>query len=612
MNSRTFTRTVFAAAITLAAGTAHAASLTIFHNNDGESRLINGTGFGGVAFFKTTLEGMRAANAGRDQLTLSSGDNILPGLAFNASLYSGPLGSRTYFDAIALREIGYDAITLGNHDFDFGPAVLADFISFYNNYTRPGLTTAPAPFLGANLNFTGEASLQALRDTGRIASSTIITRGAHQYGVIGLMTETLPQVSNPGAVQVTSVLAAAQAEITALQNAGVNKIILSTHLQAIGNEINLISQLRGVDVVISGGGSELLLNSANARNTLAQRQGPYPMTAQDADGRNVAVVTTAGDYLYVGELDVEFDPNGEVVNISGNPVLVDQSTPTSPAGVTADPVLQSSVIVPVQAAIAAANAQQIGTTEVFLEHSQGNTNGPRVIRQRETNLGNLVADAQLWAVQRAGGSALTAGNTLIGLQNSGGIREDLDNNQDGIITQGEAVAVLPFANTTAVIGNVDVATLVAALENGVSRINPVTGVGTDGRFPQIAGFSFSYDRTAAAGSRLREIRLADGTLVWRLGESTGFTGNFDIATNSFLAGAGTPDGYNFGTATRTTLSMGYADALIGFLTLELAGNISAARYGQTEGRISVVPVPAAAWLFGGAMVSLMRMRRRAA
>ncbi|HAZ61408.1 MAG TPA: bifunctional metallophosphatase/5'-nucleotidase, partial [Gammaproteobacteria bacterium] len=500
MNSRTFTRTVFAAAITLAAGTAHAASLTIFHNNDGESRLINGTGFGGVAFFKTTLEGMRAANAGRDQLTLSSGDNILPGLAFNASLYSGPLGSRTYFDAIALREIGYDAITLGNHDFDFGPAVLADFISFYNNYTRPGLTTAPAPFLGANLNFTGEASLQALRDTGRIASSTIITRGAHQYGVIGLMTETLPQVSNPGAVQVTSVLAAAQAEITALQNAGVNKIILSTHLQAIGNEINLISQLRGVDVVISGGGSELLLNSANARNTLAQRQGPYPMTAQDADGRNVAVVTTAGDYLYVGELDVEFDPNGEVVNISGNPVLVDQSTPTSPAGVTADPVLQSSVIVPVQAAIAAANAQQIGTTEVFLEHSQGNTNGPRVIRQRETNLGNLVADAQLWAVQRAGGSALTAGNTLIGLQNSGGIREDLDNNQDGIITQGEAVAVLPFANTTAVIGNVDVATLVAALENGVSRINPVTGVGGDGRFPQISGFSFSYDRTAAAGS----------------------------------------------------------------------------------------------------------------
>jgi 5'-nucleotidase len=607
-----FPHTALAAVLLASAGMAEAASLTIFHNNDGESRLINNTGFGGVAYFRTTLEQMRAANAGRDQITLSSGDNILPGLSFNASLQSGPLGNRTYYDAIALREIGYDAITLGNHDFDFGPAVLADFITFYNNYTRPGLDTAPAPFLSANLNFTGEASLQALRDSGRIASSTVITRGEHRYGVIGLMTETLPQVSSPGNVVVTPALAAVQAEITALKNAGVNKIILSTHLQAIGNEMALVRQLRGVDVVISGGGSELLINSDNARNTVAQRHGPYPMTTQDADGRNVAVVTTAGDYLYVGQLHVEFDANGEVVNVSGNPVLVDQSTTTSPAGVNPDPVLQQSVILPLQAAIAAAAGQQIATTEVFLEHSQGDTDGPRIIRQRETNLGNLVADALVWAVQREGGTALTPGNTLIGLQNGGGIREDLDNNGDGRITQGEAVATLPFANTTAVIGNVDVATLVAALENGVSRINPVTGVGTDGRFPQISGFRFSYDRTLASGSRLREIRLADGTLVWHADFDAGFNGRFDIATNSFLAGAGTPDGYDFGAATRRTLSMGYADSLIGFLTLALNGEVTAARYGQVEGRIQVVPLPAAAWMFGAGMLTLMRVRRRAA
>jgi 5'-nucleotidase len=368
-----------------------------------------------------------------------------------------------------------------------------------------------------------------------------------------------------------------------------------------------------VDVVIAGGGDELLLNSTNIRNNVSERSGPYPLTVQDADGNNVAVVTTVGEYLYVGKLDVEFDANGTVVNVAGDPVVVDQSTPTSLPGVSADPVIQSSVINPLNAAIAAANAQQIATTEVFLEHSQGNTNGPRVIRQRETNLGNLVADAFVWSVQNeAGGSGLTPGNTLIGLQNSGGIREDLDNDQNGRITQGEAVAVLPFANSTAVIANVDVATLVAALENGVSRIDSVTGVGADGRFPQISGFEFDYDRRKAAGQRVTAIRLADGTVVWTRAGGALFTGLFDIATNSFLAGSGTPDGYNFGSAERRILATAYADALIGYLTEELGGTVTAAQYGQTEGRINVVPVPAAAWMFGGALVALSRFRRRAA
>lgn len=609
-----FARSALALAVAVAGSNVQAASLTIFHNNDGESKLVNNSGFGGVAFFKTTLDQLRTANAGRDQLTLSSGDNVLAGLFYNASIASGPLGSRTYYDAIALREIGYDAITLGNHDFDFGPDVLADFISYYNSYSPTSPTAGgPAPFLSANLDFSGEASLQTLKNSGKIASSTIVTRGSETYGIIGVTTETLPTVSSPRNVAVNPVLGAIQAEVTALQNAGVNKIILSSHLQAIGNELDLIPLLSGIDVVIAGGGDELLLNSSNTRNNVSERNGPYPVIAQDANGRNVAVVTTAGEYLYVGKLDVEFDSNGDVVNVSGDPVVVDQSTVASPTGVTADPTIQASVINPLNAAVAAANSKQIATTEVFLEHSSVTTSGPRVIRQRETNLGNLVADAFVWAIQQEG-AGLTTGNTLIGLQNSGGIRDDLDNDSpsgNGIITQGEAVAVLPFANTTAVIGNVSVATLVAALENGVSAINSVTGVGSDGRFPQISGFEFTYDRTRAAGSRLVEIRLADGTLVWTRTGGSVFSGLFDIATNSFLAGAGTPDGYNWGTAARNILTTGYADALISYLTVELGGRVTAAQYGQVEGRINVVPVPAAAWLFTGALAGLAGFRRRA-
>jgi len=298
-----------------------------------------------------------------------------------------------------------------------------------------------------------------------------------------------------------------------------------------------------------------------------------------------------------------------VVNVAGEPVVVNKSTVASPDGVTADATMQATVIAPLNAAIAAANANAIGTTDVFLEHSGGNTSGPRVIRQRETNLGNVIADAFVWAVQNEN-SGLTAGNTLIGLTNSGGIREDLDNNQDGIITQGEAVATLPFTNTMAVIGNVNVATLVTALENAVSRIQ-ANGNGADGRFAQISGFEFDYDRNKAAGSRVVQVRLKDGTVIWDSIQGGLFSGLFDIATNSFLAGVGTPDGYIFGSATRTILSTGYADSLIGYIQQELGGQVTGAQYGLAgDGRINVVPIPAAVWLFGGALVALGGLRRR--
>jgi 5'-nucleotidase/UDP-sugar diphosphatase len=594
-----------ALAIALAATpAAHAASsLTIFHNNDGESKLFGDANFGGVAFFKTTLDARRTANAGRDQLTISSGDNVLAGLAFNASIASGPLGARTYYDALALQQIGYDAITLGNHDFDFGPAVLADFIDFYRD------NGGAAPFLSANLDFTGEAALQAHVTAGNIARSTVVTRGTNTYGIIGVTTETLANVSSPGAVGINPVLGAIQAEVSTLQGMGVNRIILSSHLQDINNEFDLVGQLSGVDVVIAGGGDELLLNADNTRNTLAQASGPYPSIVTDADGRNVAVVTTVGEYLYVGELQVEFDDDGSVVNVGGNPVVVDKSTAASPIGVLADPTMQATVIAPLNLAIAAANANVVATTDVFLEHSEGGTSGPRVIRQQETNLGNLIADAFVWAVTNEG-TGLTRGNALIGLTNSGGIREDLDNNQDGFITQGETIATLPFNNTMAVLGGVNVSTLKAALENAVSRIQP-NGSGADGRFAQISGFEFDYDRNRAVGNRVVEIRFDDDSLIWNLEMGAAFVGQFDIATNSFLAGPGTPDGYMFGAANRTILGTGYADALLGYMTTELGGRVLAADYPLAGvGRINDVPAPAtAALLFGAAAIGLLRRRR---
>lgn len=577
------------------AGDAAGASLTLFHNNDGESRLLGDDNFGGAAHFVSTLNGLRSTFAGRDQLTVSSGDNFLAGAAFNASLASGPAGGRTFFDGLALSAIGYDAITLGNHDFDFGPEVLAEFIGFYN------ANGGTAPFLSSNLDFSAEPALAGLVG-GQIAKSTVVTRGAERYGIIGATTTDLPIVSNPGGVVAGAVLPAIQAEVDALIAQGVNKIILSSHLQDLTNELSLVGQLRGVDVVIAGGGDELLINSPNARNTLAQRDGAYPVIATDADGKNVAVVTTVGEYFYVGQLNVEFDPLGDVVNVSGDAHLV------SKAAVAPDAGVQSSVVVPLQSAIAATNALQIATTNVFLEHNQGNPGGPRVIRVRETNLGNIVADSFVWAVDNEA-RGLTPGNTLIGLTNSGGIRDNLDDNTDGVITQGEATAVLPFSNTMAVIGDVSPATLVAMLENSVSAV-----AADNGRFAQISGIAFDYDPNLPAGGRVLEVRLGDGTLVWNRASGPVFTGVFDVATNSFVAGGGDNYGPSIAGRPTTILSTGYADALIGYLTSSplvggLGGFVSASDYPVAgEGRINIVPEPTAAATLLVTLAAALRRR----
>ena len=132
-------------------------TLTILHNNDGESKLLpdEDSGFPGVARFATQVKLMQAAAAaaGSGVVTLTSGDNFLASQELGISLArDGAL-----YDSVALSGL-YDAMALGNHDFDFGPDVTARFIEGFD---------PPVTFLSANADFSGEAVLQALVDSRR-------------------------------------------------------------------------------------------------------------------------------------------------------------------------------------------------------------------------------------------------------------------------------------------------------------------------------------------------------------------------------------------------------------------------------------------------------------
>ncbi|MGD9115361.1 MAG: hypothetical protein PVI77_23585, partial [Desulfobacterales bacterium] len=301
-------------------GSSQVITLTILHLNDNESQLLHaGNGiedFGGAARVVAVVKNLRSAATTNVVLTLSSGDNFLVGPEFKASLAaSNPAlgGVNTYYDAKALDAIGYDAIVFGNHDFDLGPNLLTDFIS-------TGFTNTFPPYLSANLDFSREPALQALVERGRIAKSIIIEKNGHRFGIIGATTPNLPFISGPGNVLVDPNLATVvQKEINALLNDGVNKIILVTHLQDLAEDKALIAQLHGVDIAITGGSNDVLANAGDLLVPGDTSKGTYPTVVKDLTGRKVSIVTTGGEYKYVGRLIVGFDDaTGEITSIDAD------------------------------------------------------------------------------------------------------------------------------------------------------------------------------------------------------------------------------------------------------------------------------------------------------
>ena len=595
-----------------AEATPSAFRLTVLHNNDGESDLLpnpSDARVGGAARFVTlvTQEQTNAVTPVEDAesvgvVTLSSGDNFLAGLAFEASQ------NRTdgeFFDAEVLASINYDAICLGNHDFDFGADTLANFITSHDNFfgqQNPSSTDFPE-FLTANLDFSGEANLQALVDSGRIASSTIVTTGGEQIGIIGATTENLASISNPEDVVINEVLPAIQAEVAALTAQNVNKIILISHLQGIAAELELIESLTDVDIVIAGGGDELLANDDTVLSPISQEGnifGSYPLMQADANGVAVPVVTTEGNYRYLGRLVVDFDDDGNLVQVvAENSDIIrvvgipEGQLPLEDA-VPDDIQTQANVIEPLEDAIETLSETVVGNSEVAL-------NGVRSsIRSRETGLGNLIADALLaQGIAEAPTLGVTAPDVAI--QNGGGIR----NNAiipAGELTRSETIGILPFPNFVAIIPDISRAQFLQLVEHSVSNLDANDPESSSGAFGQIGGFTFNYDATRTAqvvernddgsvsiltpGDRVLDITLDDGTQIVVNGvvvDGPALT----VATNTFTANNG--DDYPFNT-TFTPTTATYEEALANFIAgPELNGVVTAAAYPENgEGRITEI------------------------
>ena len=530
--------------------------VTILHNNDGESKLLPDDGSDpGVARFVALMRQLQATAAGEAVVTLTSGDNFLASQEFGVSLArEGPL-----YDSVALSGV-YDAMALGNHDFDMGPEVTARFITSFD----PAI-----PFLSANLDFSAEPELQALVDQGLIAGSTVIEKGDRRIGVIGAVTPLLPNISSPRNVAVSPVLPAVQAEVESLEAQGIDVIILVSHLQDVAEEIQLVASLSGVDAVIAGGGDDLLRNEGDTCLPDEEAVAPYPIMVEDASGTMVPVVTAPGGYRCIGMLDVKFDSAGNVVAADGRSVGVGFD-------IEPDPDVQANVIEPLSAAVSRISSQVVGTSEVELDGRRA------MIRTVATNEGNLMADALRAAATNL---AEDFGSPVpdVAIQNGGGIRND-SVIPPGDITVGTTWDIAPFRNFV-VVGEVPRDVFYVLLEQALDRLP-----GAGGQFAQVSGFTLTHDPSAPAreiardgdcslvgnpGGRVQEVVLDDGTVIVAGGQVV--PGDpVVLATIDFLVGGG--DCYPLTDIEFTKLGVSYQQALANYISTDLGGRITAEDY----------------------------------
>ena len=533
--------------------------LTIIHFNDGESHLLNaGAGredYGGIARFTTIIKDIRSDIKTRrpsaTELTLSAGNNILAGPIFNVSLQKGP----PYYDGIALDIIGLDASALGNHEFDFGPEVLSNFIKSFN-YIKP-------LFLAANLDMSREPELLTLQDAGKIAGYSILEKNGEKFGVIGLTTPDLKTISSPRNVIVQkNLVEIVQHAVDSLEEAGVNKIILLSHLQCINNEMALIKKVHGLDVVITGGGGELLCGHRHSSTQdimpdEAPAIGSYPLYVKDPDNRNVPIVTTPGDYCYVGRLDLSFDSAGEIAEVLPSSRIFRVIGDNLRGSVEPDRIITETVVIPVAKTITTAT-KILGNSKVCLDGKRENTGS------RETNFGDLVADAIFWSAAKHADS-FNIGQPTVAILNGGAIRQSIP---AGTISDAALFAACPFYDFITMVKDVPPKTFKALIESTLSRLkveDTASGLKRESSgFPQISRMSIIYNPTRSVGQRVKQIKLSNGDLIVSNYKIVQYAPNVNIATLNFLTNGG--DSWEFGDGGKTNIGVPLQSALIDYIS----------------------------------------------
>jgi 2',3'-cyclic-nucleotide 2'-phosphodiesterase (5'-nucleotidase family) len=410
-------------------------TITLLHSND-VYEIAPVRGQGGFAPFMTLLEAERARNP--YTITTFGGDllspSVLSGLTKGAQMIE-------LTDAV-----GVQVAVLGNHEFDFGPAVAKERVeaSTYPWLGTNVLTKAGAPAVGT-------------------ADLKLLEVGGYRIGFFGLLTPETATLSQPGPdIRFAPPTATAEAAVKRLEEMGADLVVALTH-QDLADDRALAANVKGLDIVLGGHDHE-------------------PVTLFEG---GKLIVKAGSDLYYLAAIDLAVDRVREKDKEEAVVVWTPSWRYLATAGVAPEPKVQA-IVARWNATLDRDLPEPVGRSTVELDTRRLS------VRTGETTFGRLVADA-----------LRSATGAQVALTNGGGIRGDRTYPAGTVLTRKDILTELPFGNV-AVLALVTGADLLAALENGVSQVEDNAG-----RFPQVAGMSFVYDAARPPGSRVVEA-MVDG------------------------------------------------------------------------------------------------------
>ncbi|KAK7108614.1 hypothetical protein V1264_016316 [Littorina saxatilis] len=423
-----------------------------------ESDASQGQCFGGYARLAAAIKSLRAQNP--DSLLLDGGDQYQGTLYFYK--YGGNITSHF------MNWVGYDVMTIGNHEFDREIEGLVSFLKAVN-----------FSVVSANIDTSLEPDV-----TGLFRKSVVRTVAGRSVGIIGYTTEDTPFITSSGKLVFNSVTDSVTAEVQRLLRSGTEIIIAVGHAGFTVDK--QVANIPGVDIVIGGHSNTFLYTGDPPSQEVPLGDYPHVVTRDDGTRGLVVQCYTMGKYLCV--LSVTFSDAGDVIAYSGSPMLMNASVEQD--------LETMAELAPWKQGVANMTDTVVGRTLVNLEGDF------TVCRARECNLGNVVADSMVFQNLRHP-DELHWNDVSIALANGGAVRSSIGK---GEITIADVISVLPFGNT------IDAITLKgrhlrAALEHSVARLDPCLTENLFGGFLQVSGMRVRYNLTNPVGQRVVSVEV---------------------------------------------------------------------------------------------------------
>jgi 5'-nucleotidase/UDP-sugar diphosphatase len=409
-----------------------------------------------------------------------------------------------------MNAIGIDFAGLGNHEFDFGGNVL-----------KQRMKESTFTWLATN-------TLEGGKPLGGAAATAIRDVGAFKVGFFSVLTPETEHLSSPDpSITISPAEEAARLATADLKAQGANFIVALTHLD-LAQDRALARNVRDIDIILGGHDHDPIMIYEGGKLIIKAGTDAHFLAVAD-------VILTKGESR--GNVTYSFQPEWRLITTAGVPPDAEIAALAKTFNDDLDARLSVAV----------------GKSDVALDSQRGS------VRVRETTMGNLITDAMRAATKAD-----------IAITNGGGIRGDRTYEAGVTLTRKDVLTELPFGNVTVVL-ELKGSDLLAALENGVSRIED-----TAGRFPQVSGISFRFDSAKPAGNRVSDVKVG--------GQPLDPGKAYRVATNDFIAAGG--DGYDALKAGRTVVDASGATLMATMVMDYIAaqGTVSPKVEGRIQGQ----------------------------